>query len=765
MTARQRAWLLPPAAFFLAAGILLGRGMASPLLPWLACIPALAAVILLRERFRFAACMVLCLVLGSAAGQMAWHPALPPEGDYEVRGIVSDEIRRGRYGQVRTVLTGVALNGRPLSSGAYWTFYTDEDTLPEGLYPGKEVSFRASLYYPSGASNPDGYDFREELLRRGVTVCVYGDEGLAVSAPSEFSFAGAAASLRARLAALLVERMGEESGGYTAALLLGSRSLVPSEDRAAFARLGIAHLLAVSGFHTGILVLLLSALLRLLHLPPSARLAVCGVVLLCYCALCGMSPPVLRASLLLVLVRGSKLLNRPAVGLHLLCAVMILMLLWSPVQLTGVSFQLTFGAMLGLTLITPYLDRLDPFRSKLLRKLWSSFAVVIGAELGVLLPVLSCYQKLPLLALLVNLPASLYASVLIAVDWLVLVLLPLPFLCAVPAAAAGFMTALLLRFVRSASSLPGITLWTHAPTLLTVAGVLAFCGALCILFRPSRRTRLLCLAAGAAVTCFSLLPVPHRGTEYIQFSVGNADAAVLWDEDTVWVMDTGTDDGVLSGFLRRNRLTPDAVILTHLHSDHAGGLQSLLDDEIPVRLLYLPEGAREQQVDESILLLIDAFRDAGAEIRELSRGDILSLPSGAMEVLWPESGRVRRAQDANNYSLAVRLVLRGVTMLQAGDLSGLYETYAAVPADLLKAAHHGSASSTSDAFLSAVDPQAVLLSCRHISRHEAFSGRIGNTPVWSTAVSGALTVRFREGAFEIIPFLSSLNPEVADHGP
>ena len=132
MTARQRAWLLPPAVLFLTAGILLGRNMGSPLFPWLACLPALAAVVLLRGRFRFAACLVLCLSLGAAAGQMAWHPALPAEGDYEVRGIISDEIRTGSYGQVRTTLTNVSLDGRPLSSGAYWTFYLDEgEALPE----------------------------------------------------------------------------------------------------------------------------------------------------------------------------------------------------------------------------------------------------------------------------------------------------------------------------------------------------------------------------------------------------------------------------------------------------------------------------------------------------------------------------------------------------------------------------------------------------------------------------------------------------------
>ena len=758
MTPRQRAWLLPPAVLFLMGGILLGRELHSPLLPLLSCLLSAAAVILLRSRFRFAACMALCLSLGAVSGQAAWHPDLPTEGEYEVRGIVSDEIRRGNYGQVRTVLSEVTLNGRPYTSGIYWTFYTDEDVLPEGLAPGREVSFSGSVYHPGGSVNPDGYNFRDELLRRGITVCAYGDDNLSVSSPSVFSFRGTTAAWRFSISSSLVRVMGEEAGGYTSALLLGTRSLVPSEDRAAFARLGIAHILSVSGFHTGVLVMILAALFRLLKLRQPVRLVLYGVSLLFYSALCGMNPPVVRASLLLLFALGGKLLNRPRSSLHLLCAVLFIMLFFSPVQLTGVSFQLTFGAMLGISLVTPYLNSLNPFRGKNTARLWSSAAVVLGAQLGVLVPELYHYQEFPLLSLLINLPATALATVVIALDWVILLMLPVPFLCAVPAAAGRLLTEYLVQGVRKLSALPGITLWTHASTWLTVAGVLLIAFALCLLFRFSLRTRLLCLAAGMAVVCVSLIPLPHRGTEYIQFSVGNADAAVLWDENTVWVIDTGKDDGIVSGFLRRNRLTPDAVILTHLHSDHAGGLQSLLDDGIPIRTLYLPSGAEKQQIDPEILLLVDQFRAGGTEIRELARGDILSLPSGSLTVLWPENGKTRSGQDANNYSLACFLSLRGVSLLQMGDLDGSYESAAAIPADLLKAAHHGSASSTSTEFLSAVCPQAVLLSCGRVSRHEDFAERAGNVPVWSTAACGALTVRFTENAFTVIPYLSHSEP-------
>ena len=755
MTSRQRSWLLPPAVLALIAGILLGRATPSPVLALIACLPVLAAVLLGKGMLRFISCLVLSLAIGAAAGSLAWHPSLPPEADYDVQGVITDEIRSGHFGQVRIKLSHVTLNGREHSGGAYWTFYlSGDEELPAGLEPGKLVSFRASLYHPAGSVNPDGYDFREELLRDGIDIGLYGRENLAVSDPPFFSFPGAAASLRHRLTVMLIDRMGEETGGYTAALLFGQRSLIPSEDRDAFSKLGIAHLLSVSGFHVGILVALLALLFRLIHPKPVLRLILYAAVLGAYCTLCGMSPPVVRASLLLLVSLSGKILNRPRTGLHAVCVVLYVMLLASPVQLTGVSFLLTFSAVLGITLVTPGITRHNPFRRRFPRWLWDSAAVVAGAQLGILLPELWFFQKLPLLGFAVNIPATAYASALIALDWVTLLLLPVPGLSGLLASLASAATSLLTGIVRVLAAVPGISLWVQAPSLLTVFGVLLIIAALCALLRLSRKARGCLLAAGVAVTVFSLLPVPHTSTEYIQFSAGNADAAVLWDQDRVVVMDAGTDDGIISTFLRRRRLTPDMVILTHLHTDHAGGLRSMLDDGIPVPLLLLPAGAEDQLVHEDIAALLAELRASGTEIRYLGRGGQLSLPSGSLEVLWPETGKTRPNQDANHYSLVSLITRKGVTMLQAGDISGEYEMYSAVPADLLKASHHGSSSSSSGAFLEAVAPRAVLLSCKSETRHASFAEQLGpDTALWSTARSGALTLRFEENRVTVIPFL------------
>lgn len=766
LTLRQRGWLLPPVAVALFAGIFAGRAASQILFSAVSCVAAFAAVLLLKDRLRFTACLVFAFALGSLAGFLAFHPAMPAEGEYRIGGVISGELSRGRFGQVRIPLSSVSLDGRPVSGGAYWTFYTDDDESPvdPGLVPGRYVSFQATVYHPEGTHNPDGYNFRESLLRRGISFCIRGNEDLGVTEPDSFSCAGFFASLRHRLSQDLIRGLGEETGRYASALLLGMQSLIPSEDHEAFANLGIAHILSVSGFHVGVLIGVLALFFRLLNLRQPIRLIFYAVILFFYAALCGMNQPVIRAALFTLLTVEGRILNRPRSGIHLLSAVMIVTLLLSPAQVTSASFLLTYSAVFGICWILPWTQRLNPFRNRKLSRIFDALVLTFGIQLALLLPELYFYQRLPLLSFLINLPAMAVFSVLIELYWIALFLLPIPGLTALLSGPLSLFTGSLLSVVRTLGSMPGLTLWLPSSNALTVIGILLLMSGLCAFVRMSGKIRVPLIATGIAVVVFSLLPFPHTATEYIQFSAGNADAAVLWDQERVIVIDTGTEFGEISGYLRSRRLSPDLVILTHLHSDHAGGLAALARDRIPVKTICLPIGAEQQNVNPGILELIDSYRDSGTEIRTLGRGDVIPLPSGTLTVLWPEDGRIRTGQEANNYSLTARLVLRGTSVLLTGDLPGMYEMYAAASSDILKAAHHGSVSSTSPAFLSAVSPDVILLSCRRNERTEDFCGRADGLPVWSTSDCGAITVRFEEGSYTVSPYLSPTVSGGIEHG-
>ena len=740
----------------MCAGICLGQAC-DRLWPCLLCL-ALAGLgaALLRKGDRLWPWLLLTAAFGLVLGQLAWHPALPEERTYAVSGVVSDEVVQKDSLQIHTTLSSITLDGERYLGQAYWSFYADE--IPEGLAPGQRVSFTASLYHPSGATNEGGYDFRAYLLQRGVTIGLYGGtDDLALIEGG--SLPGALASLRHALLERLRAVMGEEAGAYAGTMLLGVKSLVPTEDRDAFSALGIGHVLSVSGFHVGLLYGLLLALLRLLGVKQDRRLVFVAVPLLFYCALTGGSAAAVRATLLCLLRQGYEDLHRRRSTLHLLSIAALIQLTISPVQLASAGFQLSYGAMLGIGLVLPALQRPKRLRGRasfvgdLARKAAGSLAAAFSAQLGILLPELYWYQELPVLGLLCNVVILVLMTGLLSLYWLTFALMGLPGLGPAIGSAAAWLTSLLLRAVRTFGSQDWLLLWTRQAGWLTAIGwVLAMASLCCVWPRLTKRNAAL-FSAGLVLIVLSVIPFPSNEVFYTQLDVDAADAAVLYDRGSVTVIDTG-EDSTLAGYLHRHRWSVDRLFITHLHSDHAGGIQDLLDEHIPVGVCYLSESAEDAPIDPGMADLIAQLEARGTQIVRVGRGDRVDLTSGSVTVLWPERGRPRAWTDANDSSLMLQAEILGTTLLLTGDITSEYELYGAAPSDILKAAHHGSTTSTSPELLEAVQPRTVLLSCGPVTRTAAFLERTGLTcPLYSTADSGQLTVRFSEGSYTVDTYL------------
>ena len=741
-TPAQKAWLLPAGVLFFMCGILLGRSVQTPWFAVAALALSLVTAGLSGGWRRFGALLLAAASLGTALGWRAYHPDMPPEATCTVRGTVSQEVLHREDGQVQSALTGVTLDGASWPD-MYWSFYLDDgENPPEWLQPGAQVEMTARVYHPAGETNPGGFDFQEYLLQRGMLCGLYGAEGLA---PVElgFSLRGEMAALRHDWCLRLMAVMGEEAGAYAAAMLLGTRDFIPEDDRAAFNDLGIAHILSVSGFHVGVLVGLMFLLLRPVKAALGWRILLEGAILTAYCLLTGGNAPVVRATLLLLWREVTRLRNKQVLPLHLLCVAALLQLVFNPTLLTGASFQLTYGAMLGLLLVFPRMKRLRACHTRWGRWLWEAFCGACCAQLGILLPQLYWFGELPLLSVALNIPLLTYAAGLITLYWATLAALPVPGLRELLGRISAAATELLLAAVRGASALPVTSLWTRQADVFTLAGwaLVLFAASGYVPGKWARHRQKLLLLGGLLMALI-LVPLPENSREFTMFSVGDESAAVLQDGDMTLVLDVGAEGETVAGYLHQRRKSVDALIITHLHIDHASGIQALLDAGIPVEVCYLPAQAETPVIDAETLPILAVLRESGTEVRYLSRGDVIPLPSGQMTVLWPVAGRVSALHDANDVNLVLQAEVAGVTLLLPGDLSGAYSQYAALPSDVLMLAHHGSVSANPEAFLAAVKPQVLLMSNRLASREEAAIARFADLPLYTTDRHGAVTLRF-----------------------
>ena len=748
-TSAHIAWLLPMGVLFFACGILLGRLLSTwwPALGIL--VPALIAARLSGRWLRSLSIGMIALGIGAILGWYAYHPTLPAEGVYTVQATVAEEVHLREDGQVQTLLTNVTLNGQR-ARDAYWTFYVDEgEAPPEWLVPGARLSMAAELYHPRGLETPGGFSFQEYLLQRGVALGLYGAYRLT---PAEgVTLQGRLAALRHSLSMQLMDVMGADAGAWASAMLLGTRDFIPEDERAAFQELGIAHILSISGFHVGVLAMLLQLMLHPLPEGSWLRFLAKATVFLAYCILIGGSAPVVRAVLLCLWQKFAMLRCRQRLPLHLLSVTALMQLLLNPTQITSPSFQLTYGAILGLVLITPRLTKRRTFASPGAQRLWQGFCAALAAQLGVLLPQLYWFGKLPLMSILFNMGLIPLFTLLIYLYWLTLLALPVPGLRELLGALSAWATEHILALVRLLASGNLSALWTRQPDALTFAGwVLLLAATSSLLPRKLERHRRKLLLTGALLIALLLVPLPQRDTAYLQFSVGNADAALLQDKDVTVVIDTGEDGRTIASYLHQRRQKVELLIITHLHVDHGGGIRALLDQGIPVEVCCLPWDAEAPMIDEEVLPLLDELRQTGTEIRYLCRGDVIDLPSGQLTVLWPLRDRVSALHDANDVGLVLQAEIAGVTMLLTGDLSSSYTPYIAQPADVLKAPHHGSKAANTADFIASVSPQLILQSNRLESRELHMAELAGDIPRYATEEHGAITIRFLgDGEFTV----------------
>ena len=755
---RQR----PLAAVAAAYGLGVWAGVSfswRPVLPVLGLLLSVAAVFLLARlrQSRVSGFLAAFLFLGMLLGGVASHPALPPEGRYQATGVLSADAVLREDGKVSGYLENVRLRadeGERSVSRLYWTYYPDADDpyLPR---EGDRVAFEGSVYHPQGQVNPYGYDFRLFLLQKGVPAGVTGASGLQLTAhPGRGVF-----SLLEHARKALLDRtrliFGEDSA-LPEALLLGERESLPEDTVRGFQGAGAAHLLAVSGLHVGLLAAVLMLALRR-FLGPKPRFLALLLFLLGYCALLGFPAPVTRASLLLLIAAYRRIVRRAPDALTSLSAAFLLILLVRPLDLFSASFQLSFCAVLGIVTLGPEIKRV--FAAVPFSSLRDGAATTVSATAGIALPTVQVFHRFAWIGLILNPLLCAVFGVLLPVYGLTLALgcVSLPLAQGI-AQWINPVTRGLIACITFVGSLPFASVQLPVLPWYAAAAFAVLCAlATRYVLLPARAKCLLALSlvlVSGAAWYFSRCP----DVQYIQFSMGQADCAMILDGPETVLIDAGEYGGDPASCLLATARRADHLILTHLHQDHCLGVLALLDREIPIGEVILPEGALEQPADEACLRAVSALAARDIPIRFFAAGDTLSLPRVSLTAVWPYPDTVRPSEDLNRYCLCLRCELDGLTLLSMSDLPGEYEHYAACGADVLKAAHHGARSSTGDSFLDAVSPQIALIPSNGFSDshpHPDTLSRLASrgVAVYQTGLCGAVTITVRGGQATVVPYL------------
>lgn len=331
--------------------------------------------------------------------------------------------------------------GRNIPDGSWYPvdrkimLYWMPDSIQGELSCGDRICFEACISRPVSDADFSGFDYGLYLERQGIG-------GTAVAFAGCWQKLDNAGALSFRQKALVYREkiidayrswgLKDDVQAVVAALTVGDKSELTRELKDSYTAAGTSHILALSGMHIVILALILSWLLYPLRYVPGGKWITSFLIvafLWSFAFLSGLSPSVIRAVVMYSLcVMASIFTESRFMGFSSVSLAAFLMLLYQPLYLFDVSFQLSFVAVLSLLLIYPFIERLFHPRWKLVDYLWKSMALSMAAQLGTLPFILCYFGTFPTYFLLANLVVTPLSIVILGLALICLLFGAIPWL-------------------------------------------------------------------------------------------------------------------------------------------------------------------------------------------------------------------------------------------------------------------------------------------------------------------------------------------------
>lgn len=654
-----------------------------------------------------AGCIGLCYAALSAGHVLSQRLPLTQSGrtnvaTVEITGLPERDADQWHF-QAR-ILTSENFSGL-VGKNIKLSWYRSRDELK----PGAIWRFQLLLRAPNGVQNPGGFDSEQRALQDRIAAQGYVKkqaEHLA-DMPSRDGFRNALSGD--------IERMVPNGQArFVQALALGDTRGLSDADWEILRRTGITHLIAISGFHVGMVAVFAVFCIRALYwlwpgigcrLPrPFANAMASIFAAWSYTALAGFALPTVRTALMISVFMACRLIHRHCSTAQAVSLSLLAMLLADPLSILSPGFWLSFAGVLSLVAFMPQASPQGVVRPFLRAQVAVSLA---------LLPLsIGFFNQTTLIGPLVN---------LLAIPWISLVVVPLALLgCLfawVPAVATVFwqfsawgMQAFWHLLVLFADA-DWASLYTAGPTPAVIA--LAMAGACVSLLPRTVPGRWLGLLLMLPMLAPAAADIPHARMRIAMIDVGQGLSVLIRTKRHALLYDAGAGNG--RGFSRgESTILPalralqigrlDKVVISHADNDHAGGVPALLE-RLPVSALQA------------------SFEMPGATA--CRKGTAWIWDGVRFEYLWPEAGL---PGSENDNSCVLRIDAQGRSVLLTGDISesaerrllALYGNRLA--SEIIVVPHHGSKSSSSADFLRAVHPAIALVSSgfqnrfRHPSR-------------------------------------------------
>lgn len=558
----------------------------------------------------------------------------------------------------------------------------------------------------------------------GRGIGIQGDGKVVALTPTKIPWQQGLDNLRKKWANQLGHLLPEVEQGTLATMLLGDKEGLEESIRVAYQLSGLSHVLAISGLHVTLIGMGLFRILRLVKMPRKPAAIMIVIMMSFYCLLTGGQVSTIRASMMLGLQMGKYFHYRRYDSLSALFFCLFVNIMIWPLSWLQLGFQLSYLAVFGIVgiypkLIEPKLNTLVIPKEAL--GLLKTIGMMMGIYVATLPVVLSNFYGLPTYGLIVNLIVVPLMGIVIGLGVLGLMISGLSLTLAQGLiGGAYYLLAFIDKINTIVAHLPMPWLVMKRPSLLFV---LIYIGGIVMIFKPLKTKRKqLVILSSLLLVYLSVQVVESQVLRMTFLDVGQGDAIVVEYKNRFFLIDGGgqrqrtaknTGLLILDPYLRSKGCKEiEAIFVTHSDYDHIYGIIEILE-VLPCKIVYLPQYYIDNP-DDMVERLMMIANQQGVLVAGIERGDVYRYLEFELTCLAPYEDIAVISND-NERSLVLKTAYRDFEMLLMGDAESLteqrlMEEVEIENVDYIKVGHHGSKSSSTQAFIERVRPKVGVIS-------------------------------------------------------
>lgn len=598
---------------------------------------------------------------------------------------------------------------------------------------GDLIEIKGEYSAPEVARNYKGFDYSQYLKTLNIYGTIKVEESKIINKNQLSPILISINNIKEKMIDNANRNMPKRTANLLLGILIGERDNIQEDIIESFRTANLSHILAVSGAHTSYIILGITYLISKSKTPKRIGYIITIINLLIFIIITGASYSVVRACIMAIVVIGAKICYRKENFFTSICISLIIILIQNPFAINDIGLKLSFMGTAGIVIFNKSITNFF-IKLKIKQKIAEALSVTFSAQLMIMPITILNFNTISLTFFISNILASPLLGIIIIFGFISI------FISSIlnPISKILFLILhifleLLILVSKVTEKIPGSSILVKTPNILFAIVyyilILFFNYFFVIKQNPTRRFHkkiIKIITIKNIKNAFKVIAVVFlimllltrivriiNATLKIYFiDVGQGDSTLIVTPKNKKILIDGGEGktNVLFQYLLDRRINKiDYIIISHFDSDHCNGLIEIIE-KMRVENIVMSKQSKESEEYKKILEII---KQKNIKVSSVKAEDKIIIEKNLYTKILNPAEKFE-FQDLNNNAIVAKLVYKNFSMLFTGDIEKAEENLAKkykneLKSTILKVAHHGSKTSTSEEFLKYVEPQIALI--------------------------------------------------------